>query len=81
MTTLREALAAATDSAGRIHSTRALALAIAEADALIADLGENSYAYQRGYATGRRDAEEASAPLRAAIEAWRGRRCTRGRTG
>jgi hypothetical protein len=33
MTTLREALAAATDSAGRIHSTRALALAIAEADA------------------------------------------------
>jgi hypothetical protein len=33
MTTLREALAAATDSAGRIHSTRALTLAIDEADA------------------------------------------------
>jgi hypothetical protein len=32
---LREALAAATDSAGRIHSTRALALAIDEADALL----------------------------------------------
>ncbi len=37
--TLREALARATDSAGRIHSTRALALAIAEADALIAERG------------------------------------------
>lgn len=31
--TLREALVAATDSAGRIHSTRALAVAIEEADA------------------------------------------------
>jgi chromosome segregation ATPase len=59
MTTLREALAAATDSAGRIHSTRALALAIDEADALLAHLSENSYAYSRGYGDGRRETEAA----------------------